>query len=120
MSMFFHPRPAARRAAPMAVWLCLAGLPAAAADVQAEANTVLRKVSSNDLDLASAAGAAMLHHRIDVAAMKVCEEATGGHDLGSPGLADCYARSSVDAWHQAEFRIAAARNGTAVASANRP
>jgi UrcA family protein len=113
-------RAAIRYAAVLAVWPGFAPLAAAAAQAQPDGDTVLREVSLADLDLASAAGVATLHHRIDVAALNACQEATGSAVLGSPGLTDCSARSSKEAWGKAQIRIAATRNNAALASAGRP
>jgi UrcA family protein len=116
MSKTFYRRPALRCGVLAAVWFGSAVLPALAAD----ASVVLQSVTASDLDLASANGVAMLHHRIDVAAVTACRDATDGQGVGDAAFSECYARSSLDAWQQAQVRIAAARDGAAVASAARP
>jgi UrcA family protein len=105
--------------AALIAWLVCAALPAtAAAPIEdAEFDTATRAVGTADLNLSSKADQAMLRHRINVAARKVCETVTAGNGIGSPGFDTCFAAAASSARRQANARIAAAESRALVASA---
>jgi UrcA family protein len=93
--------------------LSVAALPVHAEDAQ----TATRMVQISDLDLQSAAGAAMLRHRVRIAARQVCgEPATlGSTEYRSYSL--CIESAEQQALKTSEALIASVRTGTRYASA---
>jgi len=99
--------------------LAIAGLSTAAtAPARAEdQDTVSRKVSAADLDLRTSAGQATLHHRIAVAALKVCEQVGGSDPLTYYTASDCIKQARESAQPQLSALIAAAKSPNMVAEA---
>ena len=95
--------------------LALAGLVAAASHPAraADTQTVSIIVKAGDLNLRSSAGQQALHHRIALAALKVCAEAFGG-DLSD----DCVQQARRGAAPQERALVAAAQGASQVAAAD--
>jgi len=108
--MFLRSTTALRAGAAVLALLASAVLPAVAATDDADPGAFVRSVSSKGLDLTTTAGQAMLRHRVDVAAHKVCEAAIAADGLGSAGFTDCFLAAAANGRRQAETRIAVARS----------
>jgi UrcA family protein len=73
-------------------------------------------VSTKGLDLSNKADLALLRHRIDHAATKVCEWVVDGDSATSPGFVDCFLRSASDARKQLDVKVAELRSKGVVAN----
>ncbi len=73
-------------------------------------------VSTKGLDLSSKADLALLRHRIDHAASKVCEWVVDGESATSPGFVDCFLRSASEARRQLDVKVAELRSKGVVAN----
>jgi UrcA family protein len=94
----------------------LLGLGAALHPVQAQTVTASASVVASDLDLGSAAGAATLKHRIEVAVGQVCGTADA-RDLQEMADYDhCRQAATASATAQMQQRMAEARQTTVMAS----
>jgi UrcA family protein len=88
---------------------------ATASAAPARAETLTQVVSTADLNLGAPAGRATLRHRILTAARQVCVQGDDS-DFYRLDLRECEHDAFQAAWEQAEERIAAARQGSLVAS----
>ncbi|TLU73016.1 UrcA family protein [Lichenicoccus roseus] len=75
---------------------------------------VTRAVPVSDLNLAAPDDQRRLHHRISVAARRVCMDAGGNTIVSDDSLFDCYQRAMGDAWAVARQRIQMASTGSAL------
>ncbi len=75
---------------------------------------VTRAVPVSDLNLAAPDDQRRLHHRISVAARRVCMDAGGNTIVADDSLFDCYQRAMGDAWAVARQRIQMASTGSAL------
>ena len=73
-------------------------------------------VSTKGLDLSSKADLALLRHRIDHAASKVCEWVMDGRSATSPGFVDCFSRTASEARQQLAVKVADLRSKGVVAN----
>jgi UrcA family protein len=93
----------------------------AAAPVRAEdGQTATRTIQTSDLDLQTEAGAAMLRHRVRVAARQVCGEPAGFPTPDGASYSACIERAEQQALKTSETLIASVRTGTRYASALPP
>ena len=81
------------------------------------ANSYTALVTSTGLDLHSPAGAAGLHHRVRIAAVKVCSAAIPSQSVASDPMLDCRVQSYHDAEPQMATMIAEARSANRFADA---
>ena len=72
------------------------------------------RVPVSDLNLAAPDDQRRLHHRISVAARRVCMDAGGNTIAADDSLFDCYQRAMGDAWAVARQRIQMASTGSAL------
>ncbi len=108
------------------VVLVVAGLFAAAPAALAaddDYDTESRTVSTQGLDLSKSAGQATLHHRIVIAAARVCRNGDTRDFRSIGGYDQCREQAIADAWAQAKILIArsgAATMAVADAGTSRP
>jgi UrcA family protein len=103
--------------------LALVGLINAAGTATARANDRQSDsipVAARDLDLRTRTGAAMLRHRVVIAAYKVCEATNPGDQIDSDAFSACVREAVQHASQQVETLIAAAGGGSVIASAAGP
>jgi UrcA family protein len=85
------------------------GVPAQAADVAGDAETISRAVSTAGLNLAAPSGQVILRQRIATASHRICRDLMEGESLGSPEFARCLQATEANGWAAAQVRIAAAK-----------
>jgi UrcA family protein len=105
------------RAALVAALACTA-LPAVADEIRVEGNVdwVFRVVSVRNLNLTEPADRAVLKHRINVAAYKVCNDVGNAQGLASDSFTTCVRTSLKDANRQVQPLIAMAIRRSELAS----
>lgn len=91
------------------------GVPAQAADVAGDAETISRAVSTAGLNLASPSDQVILRHRIATASSQICRRLMDGEKLG-PDFVRCMQATEANGWAAAEVKIAAAQHHAVVAS----
>ena len=85
-----------------------------------EMATASRLVSLQGLDLSTAADQRVLHHRLAVAAAKVCSDDSEHGRLGGNAYLQCRKEALDDAWSRAGTLMAAAKSRSLLAAGSAP